>query len=229
MRLSSSRERESEDKRFVSIFPRQNIKQMLERVGYPFKSKEHSQRVYEWHHGSKDRPYMKRYLEKESFGCPKMLKYQFSDDFKLNISHKCCYELKKRPIDRYMKENGRFIRITGMMKEEGGNRTRIDCILKKNDKVVAFHPLAKVSKEWEDWFIQKYNIELCKLYYSPFNFERTGCRGCPYNLHLQEDLSVMDKYLPNERKACETIWKPVYEEYRRIGYRLKNEEQLKLL
>ena len=25
----------------------------------------------------------------------------------------------------------------------------------------------------------------------------------------------MEKYLPNERKQCELIWKPVYEEYRR--------------
>lgn len=30
----------------------------------------------------------------------------------------------------------------------------------------------------------------------------------------------MEKLLPNERKACEIIWKPVYDEYRRIGYRL---------
>lgn len=29
----------------------------------------------------------------------------------------------------------------------------------------------------------------------------------------------MDKYFPAERKQCEYIWKPIYEEYRRIGYR----------
>lgn len=32
----------------------------------------------------------------------------------------------------------------------------------------------------------------------------------------------------NERKACEVIWKPVYEEYRRIDYRLTKSEQIKL-
>lgn len=202
---------------------------MLERVGYPFKSKEHSQRVYEWHHGLKDRPYMIYYIEKENFGCPDILKYQFSDDFKLKVSHKCCYELKKKPIKRYMKQNGRSIRITGMMKSEGGHRSTIDCILMKNDKLIAFHPLAKVSKEWEEWLIQEHHIELCKLYYQPYNFERTGCKGCPFNQLLQEDLTIMDKYLPNERKQCEMIWKPVYDEYRRIGYRLQKEEQLKLL
>lgn len=38
----------------------------------------------------------------------------------------------------------------------------------------------------------------------------------------------MEKYLPNERKQCEIIWKPIYEEYRRIGYRLEKYEQIKL-
>ena len=172
---------------------------------------------------------MNRYLEKEKFGCPDKLKYQFNDDFKLNISHKCCLELKKKPAKKYVKETGRTIRITGMMKDEGGQRTTLNCILMKDDKLVAFHPLAKVDKEWEQWFIEKNNIELCKLYYPPYNFDRTGCKGCPFNFHLQESLAVMEQYLPSERKQCEMIWKPVYDEYRRIGYRLKKEEQLKLL
>ena len=35
----------------------------------------------------------------------------------------------------------------------------------------------------------------------------------------------MEELLPNERKACEAIWKPVYEEYRRIGYRLRKKDK----
>ena len=88
--------------------------------------------------------------------------------------------------------------------------------------------MAKVSKEWEDWFIQEYNIQLCELYYPPYNFERTGCKGCPYNIRIQEELALLEKYLPEERKQCEYLWHPVYEEYRRIGYRLTSEEQTKL-
>ena len=38
----------------------------------------------------------------------------------------------------------------------------------------------------------------------------------------------MELYLPAERKQCEIIWKPIYDEYRRIGYRLNQDEQLKL-
>ena len=38
----------------------------------------------------------------------------------------------------------------------------------------------------------------------------------------------MEKLLPIEKKQCEIIWKPVYEEYRKVGYRLKRYKQLKL-
>ena len=39
----------------------------------------------------------------------------------------------------------------------------------------------------------------------------------------------MKRLLPAEEKACEMLWKPVYEEYRRIGYRLrKNNNQTSL-
>ena len=36
---------------------------------------------------------------------------------------------------------------------------------------------------------------------------------------LEKD--ILEEYFPNERKQCENIWKHVYDEYRRIGYRLK--------
>lgn len=116
-----------------------------------------------------------------------------------------------------------------MMREEGGARQRIECVHFKNGKITKFHPLAKVTHEWEQWFIDEYNIELCKLYYPPYNFERTGCKGCPFALTLAEDLATMNRYgLEREREQCEYIWQPVYAEYRRLGYRLKSEEQTKL-
>lgn len=44
-----------------------------------------------------------------------------------------------------------------------------------------------------------------------------------YLLDLQEQLDIMGKYLPEEKRQCERIWKPVYDEYRRINFRLKNQ------
>lgn len=103
------------------------------------------------------------------------------------------------------------------------------CILTdSNGNLKKFHPLAKVSDKWENEFVENEKIKLSKLYYYPYNFKRTGCKGCPFAFDLQEQLTTMELYLPNERKQCEIIWKPVYDEYRRIGYRLDKNEQLRL-
>lgn len=48
-------------------------------------------------------------------------------------------------------------------------------------------------------------------------------------MDLQEQLEIMALYMPNERKQCEYIWKPVYDEYRRLGYRLKKYEKVRLI
>ena len=221
------------DDRFEIITPNKNIKKTLEDVGYPFKSKDHSDKVNIFQSMGFGSITVKKYLSetkkdgsKNAFGCPKKLRYQFSDDFKLKVSRNCCVELKKKPFKKWAKENNKTITITGMRKSEGGPRLRLNCIVTDKEKnVVKFHPLAVVSDDWENWFVNKYNIRLYDLYYEPYNFKRTGCKGCPYNLELQKDLNMMAKLLPNEREQCENIWKPVYDEYRRIGYRLRKEEK----
>lgn len=226
------------DDRFTIIQPSQNIKNILDKYGYPFKSKEHSEKLYQFQN-AKDGIQVYSTLKymygsegfyNSRFKCPKKLLYQFSDKFELKVSDKCCMQLKKKPSKKWQKENNKSIPITGMRKAEGGQRINVGCIVTANDgKLLKFHPLAPVTDEWENWFIDKYNIHLCKLYYEPYNFKRTGCKGCPFALDLQEQLSIMDKYLPDERKQCEKIWKPVYDEYRRINYRLSDNEQMKLL
>ena len=219
------------DKRIVIIKPSKPIKPTLDKVGYPFKSKEHSLRVEQFNRG-KNANYIKKYIsgydhngKPSTFVCPKILLYQFETREKYNYSNRCCYEMKKKPAHLWAKENKKTIVITGMRSEEGGNRARLGCLTDNNTK---FHPLIKVDDEWETWFIDKMNIKLAELYYPPFSFKRTGCKGCPYALDLQEQLEIMELYLPNERKQCEIIWKPVYDEYRRLGYRLRKSEQIKL-
>ena len=224
------------DDRFIIIKPSKPIRQTLEQVGYPFKSKEHSLRVDQFNKG-KNSNYIKRYIsgydhngKKSSFVCPQMLLYQFEEKGKYNYSNLCCYEMKKKPAHKWAKENKRPIIITGMRAEEGGNRRRLGCIITDGEtkKLKKFHPLIKVNDEWENWFIKEHEINVCELYKPPYNFKRTGCVGCPFSLDLAEQLEIMDRYLPNQRKQCELIWKPVYDEYRRINYRLKNVEIVKL-
>lgn len=219
------------DDRIIIIQPSKPIKQTLETYGYPFKSKGHSLRVNQFNKGMNSN-YIKKYIsgydhkgKKSTFVCPKILLYQFNERGKYNYSNRCCFELKKKPAHKWQKENNKKIVITGMRAEEGGNRKRLGCI---TDNGTKFHPLIKVDDAWENWFVERERLELSELYYPPFNFKRTGCKGCPYSLDLEEQLEIMEKYLPNERKQCEIIWKPIYEEYRRLGYRLKKVEQIKL-
>ena len=219
------------DERFVMIKPSHNIRKTLEEYGYPFKSKMHSKWVANYQKKGMTWA-VKNYIsegEKELFRpCPNILKYQFDESFKLKISDMCCLKMKEEPIHKWMEENNKPYGILGIMAEEGGRRHDAQCLAFRNGKLKNFQPLAKVTHEWEKWFIDTYNIELCELYYEPYNFTRTGCKGCPFIPHLQEELDTVQKYFPNERKQIEQIWKPVYEEYRRIGYRLTSEEQMKL-
>lgn len=213
----------SEDDRFEIVRPTKPIKKMLETYGYPFKSKEHSTKLHEFQMGHGDTASSIKYRTKGgNFACPASLLYQFSEDFTLKVSQHCCHQLKKYPAKRYETKSGRHIVMTGMRKEEGGQRSHMGCIVTAKDgSLKKFHPLAVVSEEWEEWFVQRESIELPRLYYPPFNFKRTGCKGCPYSLDLQAQLDLMAEYLPTERAQCEAIWKPVYDEYRRIGFRLR--------
>lgn len=217
------------DDRVVIIKPKVPIKPMLEEKGYPFKSKEHSAILQHFRKTGLKTHWVKQYLQvdtekpnkKNGYACPKCLRYQFSEDYNLKVSDACCKELKENPLKIWEKEHSKPYSIIGLMRSEGGRRNHASCLAFKNKKFKNFQPLVAITKDWEDWFIERYHIEICAIYYPPYNFTRTGCKGCPFAPNLQHNLDVMEEYFPTERKQCEAIWKPVYDEYRRIGYRLK--------
>lgn len=219
------------DNRICIIKPKTPIKPMLEKEGYPFKSKMHS-RWWDYFYRLGESYGVKNYLgkgDKKLYRvCPQKLKYQFTEEFKnrMKLSDHCCMRLKEEPVKEWQKENKKPYAMIGIMRDEGGRRERSNCLAFKGKKLSAFQPLVPVTKEWENWFIKTYNIKICDIYYPPYNFERTGCKGCPFALNLQHELDTLEKYFPNERKQCEIIWKPVYDEYRRIGYRLKKNEDV---
>lgn len=217
-------EKAKTDPRITIVKPRKNIVATLEEVGYPFKSKQHAHNVAIYQRNG-DTQNSDRYLNpdpsRRRYGCPKILRYQFTPEFDLKISEKCCDELKKKPMRQYEKDSGRKYSILGVRAAEGGYRNRSQCLAFRKGKFHSFQPLVVCTDEWMDWVIEKYNIELAPLYYSPYNFDRTGCKGCPFNIQLARELKILETFLPAEKEQCEKIWKPVYDEYRRIGYRLK--------
>ena len=226
-----SREREREHPwELVIIKPSVPIKPMLEKEGYPFKSKNHSRMVYQYQHSGMSLKTTRRYYEANrtwtSGNCPQILKYQFEQELPFRVSDKCCKKLKVNPLHEWQKQNKRPYGFVGLMREEGGRRESAKCLVFKDGKLKNFQPLVAITKKWEEWFIKEYNIDISDIYKPPYNFERTGCKGCPFGLGVQQELDTLEQYFPNERKQCEAIWKPVYDEYRRLGYRLRKDDQI---
>lgn len=221
------------DDRIIMIKPTLPIKQTLEKYGYPFKNKDFSYRYGLFQRLGFTKGIKKWLTLNGWIGVPQKLKELFTEDKKISdikISDKCCIKLKEEPLINKSKELNRNIAIIGILGDESGRRRRFvkNCFTKTKEQV-KFYPMVKVNKEFEKWFLNKKNIKLCELYYEPFNFERTGCKGCPFDLHLQKDLETMQKYFPNERKQCEVIWEPIYDKYRKMGYRLKKDKKCKKL
>ena len=203
---------------------------MLEEEGYPFKSKKHAKKLGTYQRNGMTKTalnYLNPSEDCKTFACPKSLRYQFTPEFtkRLKVDYKCCVNLKEKPLADYGKQSGRPYSILGLRKEEGGSRAKAKCLAFQKNRLKNFHPLIVVSDDWEDWFIEAHGVEICEIYKPPYNFHRTGCKGCPFALHLQKELDTLERFFPEERRQCEIIWKPVYDEYRRIGYRLKKKEE----
>lgn len=198
------------DSRFEEIRPSMPIKKVLETYGYPFKSKEHSTKVGAYQKGSRA-PSTMKYKQGGDFGCPKVLLYQFEDDFKIKLSPMCCTKLKKEPVHKAYPNH---IAILGVRMEEGGQRkNQKGCF---NSKRKIFKPLNVVNNEFIEEFIKRYNVQLNPLYEFPYFFQRTGCKGCPFAIDLREELNKMPEQ--DYKHAC-FIFGDIYKEYKRIHYR----------
>lgn len=105
--------------------PKMNFKQVIEKHGYPFISKEISESIYEARRSielGKTDTLRIRQLTGKTNGRFDKSRYSFFLDSDFRISHLCCSEMKKKPVKRYEKETGRKP-ITGQMASESTQRT----------------------------------------------------------------------------------------------------------
>lgn len=223
--LDFVKEKQKEDTRFIVYNSGVKVREMLETKGYPFKSKEFAQKMCTYQRSGECKT-VTDYLgitgnKAKSFQCPTKLKSCFTKDFDLKVSDKCCKELKKKVSEKWSCKNNKPICVTGMTRIEGRVRKSHNiCTVFTENKLHKFHPLFPVSASFVDTFVETYNVQLCSLYYPPYNFERTGCKGCPFNLKLKQDLEKMQELLPSEYKQCQILWGKVYDKYKDLGYRL---------
>lgn len=214
-----------EDPRFEIVKPKVPIQQMLKTEGYPFKSKRHCHYVDIYQRLGMTKSSI-HYLDLNPDKhwsqwklCPKVLRYQFTPEFTMRLSNKCCDRLKKDPMKQWQRERERPYSINGITRDEKGVRESAQCLAMHNNKLVSFQPLVVVTKDWEHWFIDNYNIDLPDVYYPPYDLPRTGCVGCPFNIKVADKLRMLKEFFPTDYKVACAVWRPVYDEYARIGYR----------
>ena len=134
---------------------------------------------------------------------------------KFKISNKCCKFSKKDPVHEYINSNKAFdLNCFGVRKAEGGSRSSAykNCYSdnQEKEKIDEFRPIFwfkdSDKKEYEEF----YNITHSKCY-TEYGLKRTGCAGCPYNMHFEDELKVMYKHEPNLYKAVTSVFKESYD------------------
>lgn len=222
----SVEEKAREDRRIMIVRPGKPIVRTLEEVGFPMKSKLHAHMLgifqrLGYTRGVMRYTGMKDGYRSTNYRCPKKLLGQFEPGaVPFKVSEHCCREFKKKPMDEARKRIGRPVFISGDRREEHGIRAQKGGCFVSNRDYTKLSPLYPVSEEFVDWMVAKFRIPLPDVYGSPCNMRRTGCKGCPFDLFLQKDLDIMERYLPNDFRMANAIFGRVYEEYRKRDYRL---------
>lgn len=152
------------------------------------------------------------------------------------ISNKCCYYAKKKVYMDFVQKNKCDLDCSGVRKAEGGVRSGRykDCFsehekrsAKMPDGIARLRPAFWLTNADKVEYEQAYGIEHSRCY-TEYGMTRTGCAGCPYNLHLKEDLQILKDYEPTLYKACMNVFGKSYEyteEFHKFRAELKQKEK----
>lgn len=208
----------------VVIRPEKSFDWIVKNEGKPIKSKMKSKDLRQYHYGKRSDALL---LLLGQFGQGKMsAKHRFGDSdlhmlhdgFPIKPSYKCCDWLKKKPFEKFAKENGYLGCIQGVRTGEGGARdsaaqTRLFhggklCTWVKNG-IIQKAPIIDWSDEDVDAFVKQYNVPLSDAY-TKYGFHRTGCMACPYARDVRSGLEYL-YYHEHNRYIASMHWlKNVY-------------------
>lgn len=121
------------------------------------------------------------------------------------ITHLCCHYLKKEPARAFEKESG----LKPILGVRGG-----ESVLRKKQyrtcftKDKKFTPIHDLSDEMLEKIIEKYDIEVPKVY---DHVTRTGCMGCPYGSYKHDTEKELKLINGNQKKFVCEYFKESYE------------------
>lgn len=151
-------------------------------------------------------------------------RWQFLIDAPFQINDRCCYHLKKAPVNRYCKETG-CKTIVGTLAEESLLRKQV-WLQQGCNAFNATTPKSTPMSFWTNQDVLEYlrltSIPYCELYGDIVKdekgllrftgYERTGCAGCLFGCHLEDD--------PNRLQKLKITHPPLYNYlFEKLGYK----------
>jgi 3'-phosphoadenosine 5'-phosphosulfate sulfotransferase (PAPS reductase)/FAD synthetase len=191
----------SEIKKYIKQFsnviivkPRISFKKVIKLHGFPLVSKEISQKANELKHSNGKRTKLLRYYGDKKGNSVLPKKWRFLAEQKFDVTNKCCYILKKEPLERWAKANGNPKPLIALMSDESRLRQQLALYGNENGKKV--YPFLRTGWTEKDiWaYAKKYNIRFAECYYdSVVNgvlikaLDRSGCEYCNFGVHLDKN------------------------------------------
>lgn len=186
------------------VHPDKSFPQIIEKCGFPLVSKKIARMVNDVKHPTlRNQKSVQLYSTgiksdgtRGKYFIPEKWKHLIDAPF--DLTYKCCNELKKKPLQGYLKD-GVFI---GTMASDSGLREdsykKTGCINFGENKCM---PLSiwNTTDVWE--FIKKQNIKYCNVYDS--GEKHTGCAYCGFG--CQFDKTRFDRLKVREPKRYEQI------------------------
>ena len=137
--------------------------------------------------------------------------------------------LKKKTLKLFIKDKA-DLNIYGVRKSEKGIRASSykNCYsIHDGSQYDDFRPLFWITDRDKIEYEQEYSIEHSRCY-TQYGLKRTGCTGCPYSLHLKEELEIMIRFEPKLYSAAVNIFWKSYEytiKYREFAKKMKANEK----
>lgn len=201
------------------IRPKMTYKQVIEKYGYPFPSKETATKIYEIKNTKSEKLLNLRLHGSERGQMGKLAnKWKFLLNAPFNVSSVCCSVIKKYPLYKYEKEHDVKM-IVGIMAEE--SLLRLESYIRYscnafNQKHPQSRPLMFWSKQDVIQYIKLNNLTYCNSVYGDIveldngklgfsKMDRTGCVFCMFGVHLDNEpnrFQIMQKNNPQMYRYC---------------------------
>ena len=146
------------------------------------------------------------------------------------ISNKCCEYSKKKPAKRIIKELDADLDITGIRQAEGGIRSanfKTCFSASKSKGCDTYRPIFWYMDGDKRAYEEHFDIQHSRCY-TEYGLRRTGCVGCPFSKHINEELAIIEEHEPNLYKAAVHIFGKSYEytaKYRAFVKEMKAREK----